>query len=100
MLVAEGLCDTDTVLVNVNSSNAGLSALGNFQWKWINPLQIEIYSLSLGEIQAIDLLGKVLSNDREAIQNGIRITFAANTSFLRVVTPNESTIIRIPYLLN
>lgn len=100
MLIAEGLCDTDTVLVNVNSSNAGLSALGNFQWKWINPLQIEIYSLSLGEIQAIDLLGKVLSNDREAIQNGIRITFAANTSFLRVVTQNESTIIRIPYLIN
>lgn len=100
LLIAEGQCDTDTVLVDVNISSAGLNEQNSLQWKWINPLQIEIYSLSVSEIQALDLLGRVLLNDREAIQNGIRITFAANTSFLRVVTPNESTIIRIPHLLN
>jgi len=100
MLIAEGLCDTDTVLIEVNNPGAGFSELGSIQWKWIKPTQIDVYSSSNLEIQAIDLLGKVLSTEREAIQNGTRLTFGPSTSFLRINTPNEATIIRVPYLLN
>jgi hypothetical protein len=100
MLIAEGLCDTDTVLIEVNNPGAGFSELGSMQWKWISPGQIDVYSSSILEIQAIDLLGKVLSTEREAIQNGTRLTFGPSTSFLRINTPNEATIIRVPYLLN
>ena len=46
------------------------------------------------------VLGKALSTEREAIQNGTRLTFGPSTSFLRINTPNEATIIRVPYLLN
>jgi hypothetical protein len=100
MLVAEGLCDTDTVLVDVNVSSAGLSAPCDIQWKWINPFQIEIYSSSIVEIQTADLMGKVLGFQSENMQKGRRITIPKNTSFLRINTLNESTILRVPYLLN
>jgi hypothetical protein len=100
MLIAEGLCDTDTVIVDVNISSAGLSALSALQWKWINPFQIEIYSSSIVEIQAIDLMGKVLGYQSENMQKGWRITIPAHTSFLRINTTNESTTLRVPYLLN
>jgi hypothetical protein len=100
MLIAEGLCDTDTIIVDVNVSSAGLSAPCALQWKWISPVQIEIYSSSIVEIQAIDLMGKVLGFQSENIQKGRRITFAANTSFLRIYTSNEALTLRIPYLLN
>lgn len=100
MLIAEGLCDTDTVIVDVNVSSAGLSALSALQWKWINPFQIEIYSSSIVEIQAIDLMGKVLGFQSENMQKGWRITIPAHTSFLRINTTNDSTTLRVPYLLN
>jgi hypothetical protein len=100
MLVAEGLCDTDTVLVDVNVSSAGLSAPYAVQWKWINPFQIEIYSSSIVEIQTADLMGKDLGYQSENMQKGRRITIPKNTSFLRINTLNESTTLRVPYLLN
>jgi hypothetical protein len=100
MLIAEGLCDTDTVLVDVNISSAGLSNRSQIQWKVTRPQQMELIGASIGEIEAFDLVGRTQNIIREQMSNGCRITFPANTAFLRVQTPNESTTIRIPYLLN
>lgn len=100
MLIAEGLCDTDTVLVDVNFSSAGLSNPSQIQCKVTGPQQMELIGASFGEIEAFDLVGRTQNIIREQMSNGCRITFPANTAFLRVQTPNESTTIRIPYLLN
>jgi hypothetical protein len=100
MLIAEGLCDTDTVLIDVNNSSAGLSNASQIQWKVSGPQQMELYGAFFGEIEAFDVVGKTQNIMREEMANGSRITFPVNTSFLRVQTPNETTTIRIPYLLN
>ena len=100
MLIAEGLCDTDTVLIDVNNSSAGLSNASQIQWKVTGPQQMELYGTLIGEIEAFDVVGKTQNIMREEMANGSRITFPVNTSFLRVQTPNEATTIRIPYLLN
>jgi hypothetical protein len=100
MLIAEGLCDTDTVLIDVNISSAGLSNPSQIQWKVTGPQQMELIGASFGEIEAFDLVGKTQNIIREQMSNGCRITFPANTAFLRVQTPTESTTIRIPFLLN
>jgi hypothetical protein len=100
MLIAEGLCDTDTVLVDVNISSAGLSNPSQIQWKVTGPQQMELIGASFGEIEAFDLVGRTQNIIREDLSNGCRITFPANTAFLRVRSSNESTTIRIPYLLN
>ncbi|MEY4804245.1 MAG: hypothetical protein RL331_764 [Bacteroidota bacterium] len=100
MLIAEGLCDTDTVLIDVNNSSAGLSNASHIQWKVTGPQQIELYGTLIGAIEAFDVVGKTQNIMQEEMANGSRITFPVNTSFLRVQTPNEATTIRIPYLLN
>jgi hypothetical protein len=100
MLIAEGLCDTDTVLIDVNISSAGLSDPSQIQWKVTGPQQMELIGASFGEIEAFDLVGRAQNIIREDLSNGCRITFPANTAFLRVRSSNESTTIRIPYLLN
>jgi hypothetical protein len=100
MLIAEGLCDTDTVLIDVNISSAGLCNPSQIQWKVTGPQQMELIGASFGVIEAFDLVGKTQNIIREDLSNGCRITFPANTAFLRVQTPNESTTIRIPFLLN
>jgi hypothetical protein len=45
-------------------------------------------------------MGKVLGFQSENMQKGRRITIPKNTSFLRINTLNESTTLRVPYLLN
>jgi hypothetical protein len=100
MLIAEGLCDTDTVLIVVNNSSAGLSNASQIQWKVTGPQQMELFGTLIGAIEAFDVVGKTQNIMREEMANGSRITFPVNTSFLRVQTPNEATSIRIPYLLN
>jgi hypothetical protein len=61
---------------------------------------MELIGASFGEIEAFDLVGKTQNIIQEQMSNGCIITFPANTAFLRVQTPNESTTIRIPFLLN
>ena len=99
-LIAIGLCDTDTVLIDVNVSSAGLSNLSQIQWKVSGPQQMELFGALFEEIEAFDIIGRTQNIIREQMPNGCRITFPANTSFIRVMTANGSTTIRIPYLLN
>ncbi|MEY4487227.1 MAG: hypothetical protein RL440_1772 [Bacteroidota bacterium] len=100
MLIAEGLCDTDTVLIEVNHSGAGLSNPSQVQWKLTGPQQIELFGTCFGEIVAYDVVGKTQNIIREEMASGCRITFPANTAFFSVQTPTASTTLRIPYLLN
>jgi hypothetical protein len=100
MLIAEGLCDTDTVLIEVNHSGAGLSNPSQVQWKLTGPQQIELFGTCFGEIVAYDVVGKTQNIIREEMASGCRITFPAKTSFFSVQTPTATTTLRIPYLLN
>jgi hypothetical protein len=100
MLIAEGLCDTDTVLIEVNHSGAGLSNPSQVQWKLTGPQQIELFGTCFGEIVAYDVVGKTQNIIREEMASGCRITFPANTAFFSVQTPTATTTLRIPYLLN
>jgi len=100
MLIAEGLCDTDTVLIEVNHSGAGLSNPSQVQWKLTGPQQIELFGTCFGEIVAYDVVGKTQKIIREEMASGCRITFPANTAFFSVQTPTATTTLRIPYLLN
>jgi hypothetical protein len=100
MLIAEGLCDTDTVLIEVNHSGAGLSNPSQVQWKHTGPQQIELFGTCFGEIVAYDVVGKTQKIIREEMASGCRITFPANTAFFSVQTPTATTTLRIPYLLN
>jgi hypothetical protein len=100
MLIAEGLCDTDTVLINVNSSNAGLSGIAPFQWKMTGPYSIEIEGNKIIAAEAYDVLGRKCPLAVE--NNGIfsLLSFSNNTSFIKMETTNGTTIIRVPFLLN
>ena len=100
MLIAEGLCDTDTVLIEVNHSGAGLSNPSQVEWKLTGPQQIELFGTCFGEIVAYDVVGKTQKIIREEMASGCRITFPANTAFFSVQTPTATTTLRIPYLLN
>lgn len=99
MLVANGLCDTDTLLIDVNVAGAGLNNVSLLQWKAVGPQQIEIYDSSFGEISAFDLLGRALQCTIETIPTGVRISYPANTTFLNIQTPAQTTTLRVPLLL-
>lgn len=101
MLVAEGECDTDTVLVNVNSSSAALSTSAPFQWKMTGSNSIEIVAEKIVAIEAFDVLGRKCPIEIE--NNGVKslLSFSNNASFIKMETTNgTTTIIRIPFFLN
>jgi hypothetical protein len=99
MLVANGLCDTDTLLIDVNVAGAGLNNRSQLQWKAVGPQQIEVYNPSIGEISAFDLLGRALQSAVETIPTGVRISYPANTTFLKIQTHAQTTTLRVPLLL-
>lgn len=99
MLVANGFCDTDTVLIDVNVAGAGLNNTSHLQWKAAGPQQIEVYDSSFGEISAFDLLGRTLQSEVEKIPAGVRISYPANTTFLKIQTHAGTTTLRVPVVL-
>jgi hypothetical protein len=100
MLIAEGLCDTDTVLIDVNSSNAALTATATFQWKMTGPNTIEIGGEKIVAAEAYDVLGRKCPLEIE--NNGVSnlLSFSKNTSFIKMETTIGTTIIRVPLFLN
>lgn len=99
MLVANGLCDTDTLLIDVNVAGAGLNNRSQLQWKAVGSQQIEVYESTLGEISAFDLMGRALQCTVESIPTGVRINFPANATFLKIQTHAVTTTLRVPLLL-
>jgi hypothetical protein len=100
MLVAEGECDTDTVLVNVNSSNAALTATAAIQWHMTGPNSIEIGGEKILAVEAYDILGRKCPVGIES--NGVKslLSFSNNTSFIKIEATSGSSIIRVPFCLN
>ena len=100
MLVAEGLCDTDTVLIAVNNANAGLTATAPFQWKMTGPNTIEIGEEKIIAAEAFDVLGRKCPLEIENKGSTSLISFSSNASFIKIETANGTTIIRVPFFLN
>ena len=100
MLVAEGECDTDTVLLNVNSSKAALTANAAFLWQMIGPNSIEIRGEKNLAVAAFDVLGRKCPIEIE--NNGVNslLSFSNNAAFIKIETTNGSTIIRVPIFLH
>lgn len=100
MLVAEGECDTDTVLVNVNSSSAALSTSAPFHWKMTGSNSIEIIAEKILAIEAFDVLGRKCPIEIEMKGGNSLLSFSNNTSFIKMETTTGTTIIRVPVFLN
>ena len=100
MLVAEGECDTDTVLVNVNSSSAALSTTAPFQWKMTGSNSIEIVAEKILAVEAFDVLGRKCPLEIEIKGGNSLLSFSSNTSFIKMETTTGTTIIRVPVFLN
>ena len=100
MLVAEGLCDTDTVLIAVNNANAGLTATAPFQWKMTGPNTIEIGEEKIIAAEAFDVLGRKCPLEIENKGSTSLISFSSNASFIKIETTNGTTIIRVPFFIN
>jgi hypothetical protein len=100
MLVAEGECDTDTVLLNVNSSNAVLTATAAFQWKMTGPNSIEIEGGKVVAAEAFDVLGRKCPLEIENNGANSLLSFSYNASFIKMESTNGTIIIRVPFYLN
>jgi hypothetical protein len=100
MLIAEGLCDTDTLLIDVNVAGAGLNNVSDLQWKMTGPYSIEIEGNKIISADAFDVLGRKYPLEIE--NNGVSslLSFSNNTSFIKIETTNGTTIIRVPFFLN
>jgi hypothetical protein len=100
MLIAEGLCDTDTLLIDVNVAGAGLNNVSDLQWKMTGPYSIEIEGNKIISADAFDVLGRKYPLEIE--NNGVSslLSFSNNTSFINIETTNGTTIIRVPFFLN
>ena len=100
LLVAEGLCDTDSVLIEVTNPNAGLSATAALQWKMTGPNSIEIRVEKNLAVEAFDVLGRKCPMEIE--NNGVNslLSFSNKAAFIKIQTTNGSTIIRVPIFLH
>ena len=100
LLVAEGLCDTDSVLIEVTNANAGVSATAPFQWKMTGPNSIEIRGEKNLAVEAFDVLGRKCPIEIENIGVNSLLSFSNNAAFIKIETTNGSTIIRVPIFLH
>lgn len=99
-LVAVGLCDTDTVLIEVNNPNAGLQDNSFLTWKMTGPNSIQIEGEQILAVAAFDLLGRKCPLTKDGVENKMQLQFAKNTSFIKIETPTGIAVIRIPVTLN
>jgi hypothetical protein len=100
MLIAEGLCDTDTVLIEVNNANAGLSATAALHWKMTGPNSMEIGGEKIVAVAAFDVLGRICPIAIEDNGTNSLLFFSKTTSFIKIQTANGTTNIRVPFFLN
>lgn len=100
MLVAEGLCDTDTVIIEVNNPNAGLEDNSFLTWKMTGPNAIQIVADQILTVAAFDLIGRICPITIENVNKKTLLRIAKNTAFIRVETPTGTTVIRVPVMLN
>lgn len=100
LLVAEGMCDTDSVLIEVTNVNAGLSATAPFQWKMTGPNSIEIRGEQIVAVEAFDVLGRKCPIEIENNGGNSHLYFSNNASFITMETTTRTTFIRVPIFLD
>lgn len=100
LLVAEGLCDTDTVIIEVNNPNAGLEDNSILTWNMTGPNAIQMEADQILTVAAFDLIGKKCPFTIENVDKKMLLQFAKNTAFIRVETTTGTTVIRVPVMLN
>ena len=100
MLIAAGLCDSDTLLINVNNPNAGLTSTTTVRWKMTGPNSIQIEGDKILAAEAFDLLGRNCPTETEKNGGNNLLYFAKNAAFIKLKTSQGSTIIRVPFYLN
>lgn len=100
MLIAAGLCDSDTLLIDVNNPNAGLTSTTPIHWKMIGPNTIEIGGDKILAVDAFDLLGRKCPIRTEKNSMNDLLFFSNNVAFIKLETSKRSTIIRVPFYLN
>lgn len=100
MLVAEGLCDTDTVIIEVNNPNAGLEDNSFLTWNMTGPNAIQMEADQILTVAAFDLIGKKCPFTIENVDKKMLLQIAKNTAFIRVETTTGTTVIRVPVMLN
>ena len=100
LLVAEGLCDTDTVIIEVNNPNAGLEDNSFLTWKMTGPNAIQMEGNQILAAEALDLIGRKCPFTIEIVDKNTLFQFAKNTAFIKIETPSGTTVIRVPVMLN
>ncbi len=100
MLIATGLCDTDTLLIDVNNPNAQVNELQDLEWKQTGPQQITIMGQSNAHIEAFDQLGKELPIYFQKNAACTEISYPTNTFILKIVNGTQQYFLKIPQQIN
>ena len=100
MLIATGLCDTDTVLIDVNNPNAQVNELQDLEWKQTGPQQITIKGQAITNIDGYDQLGKSLPVNFQKTSDITEISYPVNTFILKIDTDKQQFFLKIPQRIN
>ena len=100
MLIATGLCDTDTVLIDVNNPNAQVNELQDLEWKQTGPQQISIKGQAITNIDGYDQLGKSLPVNFQKTSDITDISYPVNTFILKIDTDKQQFFLKIPQRIN
>lgn len=100
MLIATGLCDTDTVLIDVNNPNAQVNELQDLEWKQTGPQQISIKGQAITNIDGYDQLGKSLPVNFQKTSDITEISYPVNTFILKIDTDKQQFFLKIPQRIN
>ena len=96
MLIATGLCDTDTLLIDVNLSSAAGLDLETLQYQWKAGAVLQLYSSGFNTIKGYDLLGKEVPLVIEKGQNGLLIEYPTTCFMLQLANENQNFVLRTP----
>lgn len=100
MLIATGLCDTDTVLIDVNNPNAQVNEFPALEWKQTGNHQITIKGQAITNIDGYDQLGKSLPVYFQKTLDLTEISFPVNTFILKIDTDKQQFFLKIPQRIN
>jgi hypothetical protein len=100
MLIATGLCDTDTVLIDVNNPNALVNEFPALEWKQTGNHQITIKEQAITNIDGYDQLGKSLPVYFQKTSDLTEISYPVNTFILKIDTNKQLFFLKIPQRIN
>jgi hypothetical protein len=97
MLVATGLCDTDTLLIDVNNPNASILELDKIQYQWNTNRSVRLFTTDVDEMKGFDLLGNEVYLEIEKGQNELLISYPSTCFILQFSSENQTFGLRTPY---